>query len=155
MGTLGAGRSFRWRRISPFHHNRRFDRQPSHPHSSRRRGNPLVWHVRGGEPLRSHPPPKAPGPVFLNVTNSESSSCEHAGRAHLLQTPMALWVLATTGLFRYENGDFHRCELPAELSTRVRWRWTQGPLWLGSEQTVFGAAMGPVFVNRIRRPVGQ
>ena len=85
----------------------------------------------------------------LNITNLESTSANLPGVRSLLQTPDGgIWVLATTGLFRYERGDFHRRELPAELSHPSEMaRDAKGTLWLGSEQSGLWRFDGAGFVK--------
>ena len=85
----------------------------------------------------------------LNITNLDANAYSLPGVHSLLQTPDGrIWVLATTGLFRYERGDFHRCELPAEISRPSEMAMdAKGTLWLGSELSGLWRFDGAVFVK--------
>ena len=86
----------------------------------------------------------------LNITNSEPDANSVApGVRSLVQTRGGpVWVSAATGLFKYENGDFRRCELPADLSDpRELAMDAKGTLWLATGKTGLWLCDGASFLK--------
>ena len=74
----------------------------------------------------------------LQITNSEAGSSGGLPGVHsLVETREGrVWVVATTGVFRFEDGDFHPVALPTDLlDPREMALDSKGILWLGTGQS--------------------